>query len=367
MYTLADCAGIHGHIKVSPVDGTVYIPLGNCSEPVAGSGQQAVAVSPDSGLTWSVLHVTSSKASTWDPSVGVGAAGTVYFGYGDNGDRIPRVAVSRDKGRTWTVGPDLGASHGIKRIAFPAMVSGDDDRAAFAFLGTRSEGEALGSGSGFEGVWELYVSTTYDGGASWVTVNATGDDPVQRGNICDAGLSCPASPDTRNLLDFMDVQIDASGRILVAYADGCVSPGCIAGEDRNGDAFLDARDNDAADKAAIARQSGGLGLIAAFDPPIPAAPAPPQLSATLQGQSAMLAWSTPDDGGSPITGYRVYRNDAQAASLGPDVNMHTDPAGSATTSYRVSAINAVGEGARSPAARPVVPAERVQRAWDSGG
>jgi hypothetical protein len=202
----------------------------------------------------------------------------------------------------------------------------------------------------------LYVSTTYNGGATWVTVNATGEDPVQRGNVCDAGLNCPTAPDTRNLLDFMDVQIDARGRILVAYADGCVSPGCIAGEDRNGDGFLDARDNDAADKAALARQSGGLGLIAAFDPPVPATPAPPQLSATLQGQSAVLAWSTPDDGGSPIAGYRVYRNDVQAASLGPDVNMYTDASGSAATAYRVSAINAVGEGARSPAVRPVVPA-----------
>ena len=118
-----------------------------------------------------------------------------------------------------------GALHSIKRIAFPAMVAGDDNRAAFAFLGTANDGEALGSGAGFEGTWQLYVSTTYDGGATWVTVNATGDDPVQRGNVCDAGLSCPTAPDTRNLLDFMDVQIDARGRILVGYADGCVSPG----------------------------------------------------------------------------------------------------------------------------------------------
>lgn len=354
MYALNDCAGLHGHIKVSPVDGTVYVPVRNCV--ARNIGQQAVAVSEDNGITWSVRRVTGSKASTWDPSVGVGKNGTVYFGYGDNGDRIPRVAVSRDKGNSWTVGPDLGQAHGIKRIAFPAMVAGDDDRAAFAFLGTRNEGEAFGSGAGFEGTWQLYVSTTYDGGATWVTVNATGDDPVQRGNICDAGFSCPGSPDTRNLLDFMDVQIDARGRILVAYADGCVSPGCIAGVDKNNDGFVNARDNDAADKAAIARQAGGLGLVAAFDPPVPAAPAAPQLTAALQGQSAFLAWSTPDDGGAPITGYRVYRNNALAASVGADVNSYADSTGTASTSYRVSAVNAVGEGARSPAVLPTIPA-----------
>lgn len=354
MYALTDCAGLHGHIKVSPADGTAYVPLGSCV--AKNVGQQAVAVSSDSGITWKVRRVPGAKASTWDPAVGVGKAGTLYFGYGDNGDTVPRVAVSRDRGVTWTVGPDLGASHGIKRIAFPAMVAGDDDRAAMAFLGTRHEGEALGSGASFEGTWQLYVSTTYDGGATWVTVNATGDDPVQRGNVCDAGLSCPGSPDTRNLLDFMDVQIDARGRILVAYADGCVSPACIAGADTNGDGFVDARDNDSADKAAIARQSGGLGLVAAFDSPTVGVPAPPQLTASLQGQAAHLAWSTPDDGGSPITGYRVYRNGSQLASVAANVNTYTDASSSSSTSYQVSAVNAVGEGARSTATTPSVPA-----------
>ncbi len=353
MYTLADCSGIHGHIKVSPVDGAVYVPLRSCS--AANIGQQAVARSLDAGLTWTLLRVNGAKSSTWDPAVGVGKGGTVYFGYGDNGDSIPRVAVSRNRGESWTVGPDLGKDHGIKRIAFPAMVAGDDDRAAFAFLGTTHEGEALGSGADFEGTWQLYVSTTYDGGATWVTVNATGDDIVQRGNICDAGINCPGSPDTRNLLDFMDVQTDARGRILVAFADGCVSPNCLAGVDKNGDGFLNGLDNDAVAKAAIARQSGGLGLSREFDPPVPAAPAPPQLTAAQQGPWAFLAWSTPDDGGSPITGYRVYRNGAFAGSVGADVNSWSDSGSGSSTSYNVSAVNAVGEGAKSPAAFPTVP------------
>jgi hypothetical protein len=357
MYSIAHCGGIHGHIKVSPVDGTAYVPLGSCAGPLSpGVGQQAVAVTHDSGLTWNLRYVPGSKASTWDPAVGVSTGGVVYFGHGDNGDRTARVAVSRDRGLSWTVGPDVTAAHGIKRIAFPQMIAGDDDRAAFAFLGTRHDGEALGSGAGFEGTWQLYVATTYDGGGTWVTVNATGEDPVQRGNICDAGFSCPTSPNTRNLLDFNDVQIDARGRILVAYADGCVTPACIAGADKNGDDHINALDNDAADKAAIARQAGGLGLLSAYDPPAVGAPAPPQLHASLQGQSAMLAWSTPDDGGSPITGYRVYRNDAAAAAVGADVNTFTDPSSTPDTGYRVSAVNAVGEGPRSTAAFPAIPA-----------
>ena len=358
MYAINECAGLHGHIKVSPVDGSVYVPLGSCQPLVSVtevSGQQAAAISRDGGLTWSLSRVPGSKASTWDPAVAVSRGGVVYFGFGDDLDRVPRVAVSRDRGTSWTVSPDLGASHGIKRIAFPAMVAGDDSRAALAFLGTRNDGEALGSGAQFEGTWSLYVSTTYDGGATWVTVNATGNDPVQRGNVCDAGINCPGSPNTRNLLDFMDVQIDARGRILVGYADGCVTASCVAGADKNGDGFIDARDNDAEDKAAIARQSGGLGLLAEFDPPVPAPPAAPQLAATLQGPWAFLAWSTPDDGGAPISGYRVYKNGAAVATLGADVNNWSDSGSSATTAYRVSAINLKGEGSRSPAAFPSVP------------
>jgi hypothetical protein len=355
MYATDNCAGIHGHIKVSPVDGTAYVPVPSCAagEVNDGDGQQAVAVTKDGGLTWNLVRVPGTKASSWDPAVGVGSNGTVYFGYGDNGDRTPRVSVWN--GTTWTASGDLGQAWGIKRIAFPAMVAGDDKRAAFAFLGTRHEGEALGSGAGFEGTWALYVSTTYDGGATWVTVNASGDDPVQRGNICDAGLGCPGSPDTRNLLDFMDVQMDAAGRILVGYADGCVSPGCIAGVDKNDDGFVDGLDNDAADRAVIARQSGGLGLLSAFDPPVPSAPAPPQLTASLQGTGAALAWSTPDDGGAAITGYRVYRNGVLAASVGADVNTFKDALSTPTTKYRVSALNPLGEGAQSPEVVATVP------------
>src|SRR2546429_3262706 len=50
----------------------------------------------------------------------------------------------------------------------------------------------------FTGVWHLYVAATYDGGATWNTVDATPNDPVQRGCIWLSGGSNPC----RNLLDF---------------------------------------------------------------------------------------------------------------------------------------------------------------------
>jgi hypothetical protein len=96
-----------------------------------------------------------------------------------------------------------------------------------------------------------------------VTVNATPNDPVQRGVICTGGTSCPGA--TRNLLDFNDVTVDARGRALAAYADGCVTPECISGADRNGDGRVDGNDNDGTDRATIIRQTGGKTLFAAFD------------------------------------------------------------------------------------------------------
>ena len=53
---------------------------------------------------------------------------------------------------------------GIKAAAFPTMVAGDDDRAAFAVFGSTTAGSA--EDRAFAGLWHLYVATTYDGGNS---------------------------------------------------------------------------------------------------------------------------------------------------------------------------------------------------------
>src|SRR5207244_1216496 len=161
------------------------------------------------------------------PSVGIGADGTVYFGYGD-GDGHPKVAVSHDQGRTWTNVRDVGVPFGTNHTAFSAVVAGDGDRAAYAYLGTpEPSAGAFGDNPSWPGVWHLYVATTYDGGNTWTTVDATPNDPVQRGTICGGGFT-GCGNGTRNLLDFMDVSVDRDGRVLVGYADGCIDA-CRAG------------------------------------------------------------------------------------------------------------------------------------------
>jgi hypothetical protein len=336
IYNITQCGGLHGHIKVGP-DGTAYVPNKNCG------GEQGVSVSRDNGLTWTVKTVPGSSAGSWDPSVGISQDGTVYFGW-VGGDGHPYIAVSSDEGDTWSAPQDVGTAFGIENIAFPVVVAGDGDRAAFAFLGTTAVGDVGGEDPNLPAVWYLYVAHTYDGGFSWTTVDATPGDPVQRGTICSAGTTCGS---TRNLLDFNDVTLDAQGRVLVGYADGCIG-GCVNGGPNSG-----------TELGSIARQSSGKGLYAAFDHAV-GAPAAPAVQATQADGVIRVAWSTPDNRGSAITGYRLYRSVNGGsfqllASPGASVNSYDDPAPAAGTahSYKVTAVNAAGEGASCREASPV--------------
>jgi hypothetical protein len=358
MYTTADCGGLHGHIKVTPETpatiangqvGTVYVPNNACggvSQPGHEDGQQAAIVSEDNGITWSIRKIPGTDTSSnRDPSIGIATDGTVYFGM-QSKDNHARIAVSKDKGVTWSAPVDVGASLGIVNMAFPEVVAGDPDRAAFAFFGSTTPGTNWNQAD-FPGVWYLYLSVTYDGGATWSTFNVTPNDPIQRGGICNG-----TSETCRNLLDFFDATIDKEGRILLGYDDGCVGP-CVQG---GGNSFTA--------KAAIARQSGGKRMFAAFDPAPTTLPGAPAVTATSDITGVTLTWPLPDDGGSPITEFRVYRGTvpggesflASAGTRGTYVDTTAIPG--ITYYYRVTAVNAVGEGPYcgevSPAAAPVL-------------
>lgn len=257
-WSLLDCGGVHGHIKVA-ADGTVYVPNRDCGSPATA----AVVVSEDNGQTWSIRPVPGStppfNGVIIDPSVGIGAEGRVYFGY-QRSDGHAWVAVSDDKGLNWRDNQDVGAALGIENSVFAAVVAGHNDRAAYAFLGTTTDGDYQDPDT-FNGSWHLYIAHTFDGGVTWTTVDATPLDPVQRGSICNEGTGCANVPDDRNLLDFMDAQMDRFGRVVVSYADGCINQSCIQGGV-----------NDFTAKAKIARQSGGLRLLPQYDPDRPSRP-----------------------------------------------------------------------------------------------
>ncbi len=96
----------------------------------------------------------------------------------------------------------------------------------------------------------------------------------------------------------------------------------------------------------------------------PTAPTAPTLnSATAGNASVTLNWSVPtSDGGSAITGYRVYRSNTSGAetlltTLGPATSFtDTGLTNGSTYYYKVSAVNSVGESGLS-SERSAIPAQ----------
>jgi hypothetical protein len=340
------CGGLHGHVKVTPDTaatqasgqaGTVYVPNNNCG------GTGGVVVSTDNGTTWTARGVPNTVANPnlQDPAVSIDKAGRVYFviasATGTGSQAI--VATSVDQGQTWQNTFDVGAAFGLSNIAFPAAVAGDASRAAVAFYGTTTSGDE--SGTGFTGVWHLYVAETFDGGAHWTTVDATPNAPLQRGciwmhggvNIC------------RNLLDFYDMTVDKIGRVQVGYVSGCAGGNCMqAGPTAFGNAYTAT--------ATIARQSSGKRMFATNDPASPTVPGMPFVSQRRVGLTIHLAWSQADTGNSPVTGYQILRGTASNAETLLTIVTGTQAGGAfddltatdttKTYYYKVLAVNSVG-------------------------
>jgi len=345
LYTLEQCGGLHGHVKVAS-DGTVYVPNRSCL-----GGNAAVVVSTDNGMSWTVRPITNaltlpSSPSTDDPSVAIDAVGTVYALFALNGTQAT-VAVSRDQGVTWSNIYDVGAAFGVKNVAFPAAVGGSatgtaltstDGRAAVAFYGSTNPG-CDSSADQFAGVWHLYVAETFDSGAHWTTTDVTPTLPMQRMGLLRGG----GGPADRNLLDFFDISVDKDGRVVVGYVNGCSGGPCSqASSSASGNAYTTV--------ATIARQSSGKRLFAANDPVgTTSKPGMPFVTATRVNGVVKLAWNEADTGNLPINNYKVYRGTATGAetlltSLG-NVTSYTDTTATdpnQTYYYQVVARNKVG-------------------------
>src|SRR4029077_15807601 len=178
-------------------------------------------------------------------------------------------------------------------------------------------------------------------GANWTTVNATPNDPVQ--NMTGIWQQGGGEKD-RNLLDFNEITIDNKGRVLYGYSDGCVTPACIAG----------AAPNDFVANMRVARQSGGKTLLASYDgntdTTTALAPKPPCLSGTRDTSASHLTWKTPDNGGSAIVNYLIFRgtssgNEVQIGQTGVPKNSFEDTSADPNVAhyfYEVKAVNTSG-------------------------
>jgi hypothetical protein len=337
------CGGLHGHVKVSPVDGTVYLPFNECN------GVGSLLASFDNGITWTIQHVNNGtisaqpSASFQDPAVSIDANGRVYYIIA-NADSAAAVFTSDDHGATWTLRGDVGATpYGLENIRYPAAVAGDAGRASVAFYGTTTSGDALQSS--FNGVWHLYVANTFDGGVHWTTTDATPNAPMQRGCIWAKG----GGSICRNLLDFFDMTVDKQGRVEVGYVNGCEGGNCAqavpAPDHFAGNAFTNT--------ATIARQSSGRRLFAANDPSVTTSvPGMPSVTQRRIGLTVHLAWSEADTGNSPITGYQIFRGTSSGAETLLTTVAGTQTGGSfddltatdttKTYYYKVLATNGIG-------------------------
>ena len=111
-------------------DGTLYVPSTPCERPYVG-------ISHDAGHTWKqVLVATDTETMGFgELSLGIDDRGNLYATWVAVSDRLPYLAVSRDRGLTWGQ-PIMIASPGINEAALPQLVAGKRGHVAIAYYGS---------------------------------------------------------------------------------------------------------------------------------------------------------------------------------------------------------------------------------------
>lgn len=213
------CGGLHGHGAVGP-EGTVYLPREFCGKPM-------ISVSHDEGLTWEVVEVSKIR-STSQPDGGAGhptvttdEKGNVYYVWIGADDRRPYMAVSRDKGKSWSKPIAVGPP-GLKESNLPQVDARGPGKVAIVYYGSENSpfqrcarecnGEDYASTT-----WNGYIAITADALAKSPTfytglVN-TKKDPLVRAQ-CGPGRCY-------QVFDFIDVEIGGDGIAYGAFVDGC--------------------------------------------------------------------------------------------------------------------------------------------------
>ena len=248
------CIGPHGHLRGSP-DGTAYLPGKSCFRSDGNTGVGGMRTSDD-GRTWTEYLIPDQTSNAFDPAVATTPDNTLYEAWESGVNYHPMIAVSSSHGSTWSQPIDLAGtvSPALVASSFPTLVTGDNGRIAYSFLGS-SVGSGNPNTAGFHGVWYLYTSFSYDGGTTWLTIRDS-PTPVQYGEIDSGGTTTSGQ---RNLLDFIDSALTKDGRVVVAFAAGCLSA-CAQATSQAG---AEAASTHA--WASVAYQTVGRGMFAADD------------------------------------------------------------------------------------------------------
>lgn len=214
---MATCnGGLHGNIEAAP-DGTVYVPKRHCEGFI-------LAKSTDSGLTWTQTMVGADAGGSEcrkNPDLGIDADGNLYGAWPGKDNRL-YLQRSTDAGETWLEKSLVASPPEVNMTTMPAVVAGSPGRFAIVYYGT-SDGARGPDEVNESAEWHVYVTSTVNGldaEPTFVTVRAT-EDPVQIGPVS-TNSACASPPGSRNLLDFLDAQMDQAGRLYFSYTDGCV-------------------------------------------------------------------------------------------------------------------------------------------------
>jgi hypothetical protein len=142
------------------------------------------------------------------------------------------VAASFDGGSTWN-GKSDGTGAPIRVNAergthyFPTIAAGDPGKVVVGYLATPFVTPTLPNGkpqpvADADADWFVYLAQSVNlrsARPTWHSIKVN-KRPMHHGDICTLGLFCSAVPGSnRNLLDFIDVVIDPSGRAHLVYTD----------------------------------------------------------------------------------------------------------------------------------------------------
>ena len=258
------CNTIPGGLKVvqsGPHAGRVYIawlagsvatnvPTGCNVTQLDTFGQIWMAWSDDKGATWTDQLVYDAgfghDASAIFADLALDRLGNPYVAWTMNSGSLPHtgaagdqwnvyVSASFDGGRTWN-GKSDGTGAPIKATSdtgthfFPAIAVGDPGHVVVAYIVTTSVIPQLPYGKPFPGEdpnakWFVYLSRSLDMTSAHPTWAREQLSPkaIHTGDVCTLGIFCTPGQlikiQNRDLLDFIDVVMDPSGMVHVAYAD----------------------------------------------------------------------------------------------------------------------------------------------------
>lgn len=294
--------------------------------------------SSDGGLTWLTVPTQVWQENVLDPTNQIysihprlaASATRMYLTYLDNRTGAHQIygAFSNDGGQSWS--PDVQFSFGGNAPQDIAVALGDS-----AFFVAWSKTADPGNREIFWKSWGLGLENL-----THTTRLTTAPNDSVRPSIAALGA--------RLVIAWVDYRSTAPAVFVNESADGGQT--WLGERVIPSSGYVDTPNVALTDAAAhFVLESDGRLL---YQRSVAYAPLAPQLSVSVTGTRADLAWGRPEDGGRPITGYtleRVSNVSTNSWNLGATTFRFSDPdlAKDDTFRYRIQAINEVGPGAWS--------------------